>query len=156
MKAGRWHFLVALLAFAGPLKAQEFPELNGAALAGVDQFDARFLIDTWLDVDLDQDLFGENGTREFVLALRRDGVGVEESASNYLFCRVSAASVSNSVVFVWDVEFYDFNFNTDDGLHPLLWRIGGITTGGSGNFTPERVAERCADAFASEWLRWNR
>ena len=114
----------------------------------------RLLIDTWLDVDLDQDLFGENGTREFVLALRRDGVGVEESASNYLLCRVSAASVSNSVVFVWDVEFYDFN--TDDGLHPLLWRTGGIMSGGSDNFTPEMVADGCADAFASEWLRWNR
>ena len=146
--------LAALLAFAVPLKAQTFPDGNGAALAGVDEVDARFLLEAWLNGDRDQDLFQENSERAFVLALRRDGVGVEVSAPNYLYCLVSVASAPAGTVFVLTVEFYDFN---PDGVHTLLWRNGTIRTLGSDDpFTPELVAGECADTFASEWLRWNR
>ena len=131
-----------------------FPNTNGVALADVDEFDARVFALTWLSMDGDREQFEENVQAAFVLALRRDGVRVESSAPNYLDCDLKMAGVRDSlqVVYSWSVDFYEF---TVDGLHALLWTTGGIVTVGRNNVTPESAVEGCANAFASEWLRWN-
>ena len=133
--------------------AQKFPDENGETLQGVTSFDAKFAVSVFLNVTANEDRFRENGSDAFTLALRRDGVRVEESASNYLFCNVSAAqALEIGYVAVWDLVYYAFN---PDGLHALLWKVGGIMTFGPGNFKAEAIAQECADAFASEWLKWN-
>lgn len=131
-----------------------FPEENGVALAGVQAFDASVRVLTWLAMDGDRELFMDNADSDFVLALRRDGVRVEPSAPNYLFCEIKLAGLSSSslVAYSWSIAFYDF---TSDGLHALQWTTGGIVTVGRNNFTAESAIEGCADAFASERLRWN-
>ena len=131
-----------------------FPEQNGVALRGVEEFDASVVVLTWLNMDEDSERFRDNADSDFVLALRRDGIRVESSAPNYLFCEINLAGLADSslVAYTWKIKFYDY---TIDGLHVLLWETGGIVTVGRTNFTPESAVELCADAFASEWLRWN-
>ena len=145
--------IVLALMLCARVDAQTFPDGNGAALAGVYEFDARVIVSTWLEIDSKRDRFRENAETAFILALRRDGVRVEITAPNYLYCYIKAADVLDSVVaYAWSVEYYDYN---PDGLNALLWRSGGIVTVGRNNFTSESAVEECENAFASEWLRWN-
>lgn len=90
--------------------------------------------------------------RDFILSLRRDGVRVEEVAPNFLFCIISATQVPSGVVFTWDVHYFLFN---PEGVHLLMWETGGIVTRPPNDFSPKDTAQQCADAFVSEWLRWN-
>ena len=144
--------LTLLLSIPTTLNAQIFPSDNGEALAEIEDFDASVEVATWLEMDGDPFQFQESASRAFVLALRRDGVRVETSAPNYLFCRLYTALSDSIVTYVWKLEFYYYN---SEGLHLLLWETGGIVTVGSNNFTPATAIEECVDAFASEWLRWN-
>ena len=93
--------LTLLLSVATTLKAQEFPLDNGEALAGVEEFDARVAVATWLGMDGDSALFQENASSAFVLGLRKDGVRVDTAAPNYLFCRLWTASRNSIVTYVW-------------------------------------------------------
>ena len=150
--------LLALAACAAAANAQGFPRNNGEALAGVAEFDAQFMVATWLANSRSEEVFEENGQGAFVLALRRDGVRVDTGAPNYLFCEIYAAE--NTVVgggsagwtYVWQVRYFEFS---GLGLHTLLWETGGIATRGMVSFLASEVAQQCADAFVSEWLRWN-
>ena len=133
--------------------AQIFPDENGASLAGVEEFDALVLVPAWLSMDEDEETFRANANASFILALRRDRVRVESSSPNYLLCSIAVAEVRDTTAaYHWSIEYYDYNAT---GLHTLLWTRGGIVTVGLDNFTPESTIERCANAFASEWLRWN-
>ena len=153
----RWTLALITLVGIGEsvpaVSAQVFPDGNGAALAGVEAFDASVVVVTWLSMDRDRERFQENANASFILALRRDGVRVETSVPNYLFCSISAAeALDTTTAYHWSVQYYDYNAT---GLHTLLWETGGIVTVGLDNFTPESTIEECANAFASEWLRWN-
>ena len=133
--------------------AQIFPDANGASLAGVEEFDAAVAVRAWLSMDEDEETFQRSANASFILALRRDGVRVESSSPNYLLCSIGVAEVVDAMAaYYWTVQYYDYNAT---GLHTLLWSIGGIVTVGLNNFTPESTIEYCANAFASEWLRWN-
>ena len=133
--------------------AQIFPDANGASLAGVEEFDAAVAVLVWLSMDEDEETFRANANASFILALRRDGVRVESSAPNYLLCNIAVAKVlDTTAAYYWSIQYYDYNAT---GLHTLLWMTGGISTVGLNNFTPESTIEGCANAFASEWLRWN-
>ena len=91
-------------------------------------------------------------------AIRREATQAKRDPSllasfEALLCSIGVAEVVDAMAaYYWTVHYYDFNFT---GLHTLLWSIGGIVTVGLNNFTPESTIERCANAFASEWLRWN-
>ena len=146
---------VALSAFASTASAQSFfPEHNGVALIGITTFDANVRVLTWLNMDGDLERFERNANSEFVLALRRDGMRVESSAPNYVFCDIRLAGLVDGALlaYAWDISFYDF---TAGGLHVLKWTQGGVGTVGRDNFSPESTIEPCADSLASEWLRWN-
>ena len=133
--------------------AQKFPDANGEVLKGVTVFDAIFDVSVFLDVTANREVFIETGNNTFILALRRDGVRVEESAPNYLFCTVLAAKVLEvGYVAVWDLDYFAYS---PDGIHALLWEKSGIMTFGPDGFQPERIGQKCADEFATEWLRWN-
>ena len=154
----RWILaIITLIVIGGSVPgvggAQIFPDANGASLAGVEEFDAAVAVRTWLSMDEDEERFQANANASFIVTLRRDGVRVESSAPNYLLCSISVAGVlDTTAAYHWSVDYYDFNTT---GLHTLLWTYGGIVTVGLNNFTPESTIEECANAFTSEWLRWN-
>ena len=154
----RWILaIITLIVIGGSVPGvgggQIFPEENGASLAGVEEFDARVLVLVWLSMDGDEERFQANANASFILALRRDGVRVESSAPNYLRCDIAVAEVlDTTAAYHWSVQYYDFNAT---GLHTLRWTTGGIVTVGLNNFTAESTIEGCANAFTSEWLRWN-
>ena len=148
-------FIAMLISAAGSGVAlsQQFPESNGISLKGLTSVDAMFTVAAWLNVTTEEAGFQQLGQTSLELALRRDGVVVETSAPNYLFCTVQAAeSTSGLVFFTYTVEYYGFN---SEGLHPLLWQKGGISTIGLTNFNAEIVAKNCADIFLNEWLKQN-
>ena len=134
------------------LAAQIFPSENGEALSGVREFDARVSVQTWLNMDGDRADFGNNAESAFILALRRDEIRVERDAPNYLYCKIWTAKRQSVIAYVWQLEFYLFN---PEGVHLLVWSNGGIATVGISGFTSNTATEECANAFASEWLRWN-
>ena len=106
-----------------------------------------------MGVTTEEAQFEEQGQTSLELALRRDGVVVETSAPNFLICEIKAAeSTSGAVFFAYAVKYYGFN---SEGLHPLLWSGGGITTIGLVNFNAELVAKACTDTFSNEWLKQN-
>ena len=144
-------FLIA--GISSPAHAQFFPEANAEVLQDEEVFDAWTAISVWDDdIQNDPESFDDAATRAFILALRRDGIRVEESAPNYLVCEFGAIEVRNAIVYTWDVQYYIYN---PEGLHLLLWTTGGIASVSEARFEPEEVAQDCADAFSSEWLRWN-
>jgi hypothetical protein len=136
----------------GAMPAAVFPENNGRVLAGVRTFDAQFIISAWLNEPRGRDRVESNAQAAFELALRRDGVAVDASAPNYLFCEVSLANNGGLVFYHWSVQFYEFRA---DGLQQLQWTTGGVATVGERNFEDAEPARDCADAFANEWLKWN-
>jgi hypothetical protein len=152
----RWTIAVVVygLAMSAPATGQTaiFPVENGRALAGIQAFDARVSILTWLEVRDDRDRLRNNMQAAFELALRRDGVVVDRGAPNYLICELWMAESSGLLSYVWIVNYYDFE---PQGVHRLLWRSGGIVTVGRTNFSAESAAKSCADGFAIEWLKWN-
>lgn len=142
-----------MLTNGSSLEAQAvFPDANGAALADVAAFDAHASSSAWLNMEQDRDLFDKNVQRAFELGLRRDGVRVEASAPNYLFCNLAVAHASGLIAYAWQLEYYSFELV---GVHQLLWETGGIVTVGRSNFDADAAVEECIDGFANEWLRWN-
>ena len=129
-----------------------FPDANGEALAGVTAVDAYFNTTAWIEVEADEDLFQSNAQSAFELGLRRDGVIVDPSAPNYLFCEIMAAQREEIVLYAYSVQYYTFE---SSGVHVLTWNAGGLATRGSSLFTDEEVAGDCVDLFANEWLKWN-
>ena len=114
--------------------------------------DARTPVPNWLNVEDDRDLFQSNAQSAFELGLRRDGVIVDPSAPNYLFCQIMAAQRGEIVSYAYSVQYYTFE---SSGVHVLTWNAGGLATRGSSLFTDEEVAGDCVDLFANEWLKWN-
>lgn len=148
-------FFLAIAFLVGPtcVNGQAvFPDENGNALAGVTTVDAIAMTVTWLGVDGDREVFNRNLQSALELGLRRDGVRVEGSAPNYLFCSLSVAQSGGLVAYSWRLTFYDYQA---EGVHRLLWTAGGIVTVGGSNFNADEAAEECIDRFANEWLRWN-
>ena len=142
-----------VLAMSPPLAGQAvFPEWNGSTLTGVLEFDARMAVSTWLEIPEDRDRFQQNAQSAFELALRRDGVIVDEGAPNYLVCSISAAGNGGIRFYGYSVEYYAFESSS---VHRLLWKYGGVVTIGSSKFTSEEAAQDCADPFINEWLKWN-
>lgn len=129
-----------------------FPSQNGSVLDGQTEFDAIASIGTWLNVEDDRERFASNLQTAFELGLRRDGVIVDFSAPNYLFCTISAAESYSIVFYSYRVEYFLYNF---EGVHKLLWTSGGVATVGSSNFDHESVAKDCVDTFSNEWLKQN-
>ena len=129
-----------------------FPDANGEALAGVTAVDAYFNTTAWIEVEADEDLFQSNAQSAFELGLRRDGVIVDPSAPNYLFCEIKSAQSGEIVVNGFSVQYCTFESN---GVHILAWEGGGVVTLGSSRFTAEQVPGDCVDYFANEWLKWN-
>jgi len=145
-------FLVDAI-LAPPAAAQAvFPEFNDRALAGVKTVDARVIFDTWLEMVDDRNRIRSNIQSAFELGLRRDGVSVDADAPNYLLCRMSFAQSGGLIAYVFTVEYFDF---ASSGVHPLLWRSGGIVTVGRNKFSPDEAAKSCSDTFANAWLKWN-
>jgi hypothetical protein len=122
-------------------------------LTGVGTFNAVFEVAVWANVEEDQDEFQRAGQAAFELGLRRDGVGVERSAPNFLICSVGVSEGRDGLMTVhMSVEYFE---RESDGLQGLLWETGGMATAGERTFNAGRVAETCADYFRNEWLRWN-
>jgi hypothetical protein len=142
-----------LLVAPGLASAQVFPELNGKSLAGVRAFDAHVVLQVWLAMTQDKDRFEKNVQSAFELALRRDGVVVDQKAPNYLFCDLKfAEGGSGLVAYSYQVAYYTVELQ---GPHRLQWVSGGMVTVGKSKLTEESVAKDCADIFANEWLKWN-
>ena len=114
--------------------------------------DARTPVPNWLNVEDDRDLFQSNAQSAFELGLRRDGVIVDPSAPNYLFCEIKSAQSGEIVVNGFSVQYCTFE---SSGVHVLTWNAGGLATRGSSHFTAEQVPGDCVDYFANEWLKWN-
>ena len=130
-----------------------FPRANGESLTGVRTFNTVFEAAVWANVQEDQDEFQRAGQAAFELGLRRDGVGVEEGAPNFLICSVGVAESRDGLMTVhMSVEYFE---HESDGVQRLLWETGGMATAGETTFSAERVAETCVDYFTNEWLRWN-
>ena len=128
-----------------------FPNANGQALAGVSSFNASVLI-SWLNGDRERDLFLENVQSAFELSLRRDGIRVEGSAPNFLFCNIYAADTGGAVAWTTLVQFFSFE---PAGLHRLMWQGGRLSTAERNSFTPDAVATGCGEIIADEWLKQN-
>lgn len=142
-----------LLTRAQPLQGQAvFPQSNGKALAGLRSVDAIVDVRTWLSMDGQRERVEANIQSAFELGLRRDGLVVESSAPNYLFCGLKFAQAGGIVAYSWQVEYYDFEAT---GVHQLMWTSGGIGTIGRSNFDEQDLAKTCVDTFANEWLKWN-
>ncbi len=142
----------AVLSSQSPPSSGVLPESNGRALTGVRSVDALFVATTWMSMTRNEDATVQRAQAAFELALRRDGLVVDGSAPNYLFCSVSFAQGDGLIFYAWDVQYYAFAF---EGVHQLLWEKGGVAVVGSNRFDPESPAKSCSDAFANEWLRWN-
>ena len=129
-----------------------FPSSNGKALAGVKAVDAIVEIQAWLGMDGERERFQANVQSAFELGLRRDGLVVEKNAPNYLFCEVKLAQAGGIISYSYQVTYYIFE---TAGVHRLLWKDGGIVTGGRNKIGIEDVAKNCVDTIANEWLKWN-
>jgi hypothetical protein len=143
----RFMFLYFLMT---TLEAGTFPDANGKSLQGVTEFDAKVIFEF---NDEEKILSKENTQERFELALRRDGVVVSEAAPNYLLCRLSIDINEGLVTYVIRVEYWDYSIG--DELNKLLWEDPAMGTIGSANYTTDWVAQKCADEFAKEWLKYN-
>lgn len=94
---------------------------------------ARLVVLAWLNVEANREVFLSNGQRALELGLRRDGITVEESAPNYLYCDIQAADADGIIAYSWSVKIFDFRL---EGLQQLLWSTGGIgTVGGASSMS---------------------
>ena len=131
-----------------------FPQGNEVALAGVRSFDARVVVQVWLEMEDDQERFRQNAQTAFELGLRRDGVTVTTDAPNYLLCTFRlTSSDSGLIIYSYGVQYFAFNF--DGGVHALLWEDGGMVTVGRDNFSAPYAASDCVNNFANAWLAQN-
>jgi len=145
--------ILAILLTNLDLQAQAiFPEQNGASLAGVKEFDARFVITVWLNMEQNQSNFQRNTESAFQLGLRRDGVVVDQVAPNYLLCVTNFVFNTEIIFFSIDVKYYTY---ITDGVHYLNWETSLAGSVGSSNFNSDMIAKECVDLFSEEWLKWN-
>ncbi|MHB1194999.1 MAG: hypothetical protein ACYC6F_18405 [Longimicrobiales bacterium] len=128
-----------------------YPGQNGAALANLRGVQAIVDVDAWMDVATDADRFRESSQRAFELALRRDGLVVEQVNSRELWCTVAAAQRGGTIFLRWNLSLYD----NEMPLHRLLWSAGSIGMVGREAFTPQETARTCADLFVAEWVKQN-
>jgi hypothetical protein len=128
-----------------------FPETNGIALKGVDEFLALASISVWLNVDDDRERFNSNLQSNFELGLRRDGV-IVGLALDFLVCELKVAQRDGLIFYSFEVKYYKPN---SEGFNDLLWMDGGIATLGVINFNPKDIAQDCIDTFSNEWLKQN-
>ena len=151
----KYRIVLILLMFTFPWQgtlAQYFPDWNDSSLKVVTAFDARVSIPAWLGVEADRERFLQNAQAAFEVALRRDGVVVDESAQNYLICELSVAKSSGIVFFSRGVEYWQWS---SDGLHTLTWAAGGVVTVGLSNFNARDAIRGCVDQFTNQWLKHN-
>lgn len=145
--------LIVLLCTPSISSAGVFPRANGEVLKGVKSFDASLRWRHWMGME-GRDRLISHANDVFLLGLRRDGVVVESSASNYLLCNVNVANNDKAglVTYLVEVEYFDYEL---EGLNTLLWKNSGMFTVGINGFSSETLANDCVDTFSNEWLKWN-
>ena len=155
--------LIGLLCgfLANSVSAGTFPMFNDEVLEGVKTFDAALRIAVWMADDPfsddslpEQESFRTQANDAFVLGLRRDGVTVDETSLNTLYCDIHASLAAGYVTFTVTLDYWFWD-TADDGVHKLLWEDRTVSGVGFNKFTPKSVAESCEDLFAQEWLKWN-
>jgi len=145
--------LAAAILLPSRALAQVFPESNDGALSGVTAFDAQFVTDVWLEIDADEERFRARGQTAFERGVRSAGPEVSTTAPNYLFCVISATQRGDVVFYNYDVDYH--LYREGNGVQPLEWTSGGISSIEAESFTADEAARGCVEAFARVWGEQN-
>lgn len=144
--------IVYLLTMFGASNA-DYPLNHPETLRGKTTFDVSVNFLATKPQDLLDRRFEEETIDLFLSILESNKIIADVASLNILDCDVKAASVSDSVVFTYQLAYY---FYSDD-LYPLMFESGNffIDVVSIDDFSPVRVAEACASEFLDAWQESN-